>query len=340
MRQLTLLGPNRLEWLDAPTPALTSAKAALVRPLAVGVCDFDRALVSGRYTALPYPIAVGHEIVAEVIEVGPDVRTVRAGERVVLPLHISCGECSSCRSQRTNSCRARPPLSNYGLGARGGDFGGGLSDVLLVPYADGMAVPLPNELDPIDCAAVGCNLVDLYRSIAPYRAQAADERVLIVSGDASNMALYGVVLARALGLQVDMLDDAPERLAAAEALGARPRKLDAQASRSRDLYPVVVDCSGRPERLALALSLVGPDGVCTNVWPHTGAFSLPVGAMFMRNATFVTGQPHARALLPSVLDLMRRTGLTSTSIPVETMSWDSADRHFGRGEVKRIFVRA
>jgi threonine dehydrogenase-like Zn-dependent dehydrogenase len=203
-----------------------------------------------------------------------------------------------------------------------------------------MAVPVPLGLNAIDCAAIGCNLVDLYRSIAPYPSSLAEPSVLIVSGDAGNMALYGVVLARALGLpRIDFLDDDRERLAAAETLGARPIVLSDTAPRIKDLYPIVVDCSGIPRRLALALSLVSPDGVCTGVWPHTGACSLPVGAMFMRNATFVTGQPHARAHMGTVLRIMQERKLSSTSIPVEVLPWDSANEAFGTGAVKRIFTR-
>lgn len=334
MQQLTLTAPKTLEWLDVPAPRLTSDKAAIVRPVAVGVCDFDRALVQGRYTALPYPIALGHEIVAEVVEIGASVQNIAIGMQVVLPLHTSCGACSKCSGGFTNSCLSRKPLSNYGLGTRGGDVGGGMSELLNVPYADAMAVPMPEGLTATECAAVGCNLVDLYRTLASHIAAAPDSRVLIVGGQAHNMALYGIAIARALGAQsIDFLDDNAARLADAQTMGARTM------SETSDLYPIVVDCSGEPERLALALSKTGPDGVCTPVWPYVGSHPLPVGAMFMRNVTLVTGQPHARALMVPVLQLMQERAINSESIPVEVLAWDSATEHFGFGERKRIFVR-
>lgn len=336
MRQLTLTDRGVVAWVEVPEPALSSAAAAIVRPVAVAVCDFDRGLVSGRYTALPYPIALGHEIVAEVIEVGSEVRTIARGMHIALPLHISCGTCAKCGAGFTNSCSSRPPLSNYGLGARGGDWGGGMSDLLAVPFADAMAVPVPAGLDKVACAAVGCNLVDLYRTIAPYLAEERHSEILIVGGHAHNMALYGVAMARALGVSnVSFMDDETDRLAAAEGLGAKAVQLGDR----RQLYPIVVDCSGDPERLALALSLVGPDGVCTPVWPYVGTANVPIGAMFLRNATLVTGQPHARSHMEPVLDLMQRTGLSSISIPVDVLPWEEAPEKFGVGETKRIFVR-
>lgn len=338
MRQLTLTGEKTLEWLEVPKPVLTSETAAIVRPVAVAVCDFDRAVVGGRYPALPLPIAVGHEIVAEVVEIGTEVRNIAVGMSVVLPLHINCGGCPSCAARRTNSCTTRPPFSNYGLGSRAGDWGGGMSDFLSVPFADAMAMQVPEGLTAVDCAAVGCNLVDLHRTIAPYLTTFPDPTLLIVGGHAHNMALYGVAMAQALGVkEIAFLDDDDSRLAAAAALGAVPVTL-AEPAR-REGYNIVVDCSGDPDRLAIALSRVGPDGFCTPVWPYAGAAKLPVGAMFLRNATLVTGQPHARAHMDPVLQLMQDGKIGSTSIPVEILPWEDAPEKFGFGEIKRIFVR-
>jgi len=338
MRQLTAKGPNQVEWVEVPDPELTSPKAAMLRPVAVGVCDFDRGLVSGRYSTLPFPIALGHEIVAQVVEIGAEVKTLRQGQHVILPLHISCGECAPCTGGHTNSCDARKPLSNYGLGAAGGNWGGGMSDLLVVPYADAMAVPMPEGFTPADCAALGCNLVDLHRTMQPHLQAFPDPHVLIVSGHAGNMALYGVAMARALGIRkIDFLDDDERRLQAAASLGATTVRMG-QPLR-KEGYPIVVDCGADPERLAIALASVAKDGVCTPVWPYPGTAAVPIGQMFRKNVTLITGQPHARAHMDPVLRLMAEHGFGSKSIPVEVLPWDSADQLFGRGEVKRIFVR-
>lgn len=339
MRQLTLFEEKTVAWREVPEPSLKSAQSAIVRPVTVGVCDFDRALVVGRYKALPLPIGLGHEIVGEVVEVGSDVTAIKPGMHIILPLHVSCGTCRPCASGTTNSCTSRPPLSNYGLGARGGDWGGGMSDLLLVPFADAMAVPVPAGLDAVDCAAIGCNLVDLYRAIEPCLSMnALGNRLLLVGGQAHSMALYGIVIARALGVsEIDFVDDDRERLDAAGSLGARPIEISAHSA--RDLYQIVVDCSGDPARLAFGLSRAGPGGVCTTVWPYATPLELPIGQMFVRNVTLVTGQPHARALIGPVLELMQRTGVTSLSIPTEVLPWEQASEAFGLGQTKRIFVR-
>ena len=99
-------------------------------------------MVAGE-TPFPAPIALGHECVAEVVEVGDGVRGARPGALVSVPFQVSCGECVACRRGHTANCRTVPPFSMYGFGQAGSNWGGFLSDVVRVPYADHMLVPLP-----------------------------------------------------------------------------------------------------------------------------------------------------------------------------------------------------
>ena len=75
-----------------PTPELSGGVDALVRPIAVATCDLDAAVVAGR-APLPGPFAFGHEFVADVLEIGESVTSVRAGDRVIVPFQVSCGTC-------------------------------------------------------------------------------------------------------------------------------------------------------------------------------------------------------------------------------------------------------
>src|ERR1700694_5586338 len=116
MQQLNYVGPSELRWLDVPAPALDSAKAALVRPLAVATRDLDALIIAGA-SPIQAPFALGHECVAEVVEIGDQVRGVRPGQRVSVPFQISCGECSACRRGRTANCMSVTPMETYGFGA-------------------------------------------------------------------------------------------------------------------------------------------------------------------------------------------------------------------------------
>ena len=69
MRQLTITDDRSVEWQEAPDPLLHEANDAMVRPLAVALCDLDISIVRGA-APMPAPIALGHEFVAEVVQVG------------------------------------------------------------------------------------------------------------------------------------------------------------------------------------------------------------------------------------------------------------------------------
>ena len=93
---------------------------------------------------MPPGHAVGHEGLAEVVAVGDDVTTVRVGDRVVVPFQINCGQCSACRRGVTGSCASLPLMAMYGMAPPAGlDGGGFMSDLVLVPFADAMLLPVP-----------------------------------------------------------------------------------------------------------------------------------------------------------------------------------------------------
>src|SRR5258708_8943466 len=128
MLQLTYTAPRALQWREADEPALSSDDAALVRPRAVATCDLD-ALIVGGASPFPPPFAIGHECVAEVLDVGDAVASVRPGELVAVPFQISCGECSACRSGRSANCEGGAFMSTYGFGPAVEEAGGVMSGV-------------------------------------------------------------------------------------------------------------------------------------------------------------------------------------------------------------------
>src|SRR5262249_17095684 len=188
--QLTFLESGKLEWRDVPEPALQGPGEALVRPLAVATCDLDAAMIRGQAPA-PGPIALGHEFIAEVQTVGDQVTGFRPGHRVVGPFATSCGTCRFCQRGLTTNCATVSRGSMYGLGAAGGNWGGALSDLVRVPYADHMLVALPEGIEPEAVASAGDNIADAWRTVGPYLAQTPGAAVLIVGGGASgSLGLY------------------------------------------------------------------------------------------------------------------------------------------------------
>jgi alcohol dehydrogenase len=123
MRQLEIIGARWVEWREVPAPRLQGDGEALVRPLAVAMCDLDAVFLSGG-VPIAEPFALGHECVAEVLEVGDGVTSVAPGDRVVVPFQISCGTCAACAVGRTASCRTVPRGSAYGMQPLGGELRG------------------------------------------------------------------------------------------------------------------------------------------------------------------------------------------------------------------------
>ncbi|MDQ1698630.1 MAG: hypothetical protein QOG34_493, partial [Frankiaceae bacterium] len=241
MRSLVLEAPEQLAWHDVPEPQRQHEREAIVRPLAVATCGLDQPMIYG-LTPFAMPIQLGHECVAEVVD-GPE--TFQPGDKVVVPFQISCGTCPRCQRGQTGNCASVPALSMYGFGPLGGDWGGMLSDLALVPYAEAMLVPLPDGVDPNAVASVADNVPDGWRAVAPALAQRPGADVLVVGGLIGPIPLYAVDAGLALGAtSVTYVDTDPGRLAVAETLGATV--IEGQPDRSIGMWPVTVDGTGTP----------------------------------------------------------------------------------------------
>lgn len=338
MRRLRYDRPGVVVDEQAPDPALEGPREALVRPLAMATCDLDVAVLRGRYP-LPGPYALGHECVAEVVEVGADVAAVHPGDRVVVPFQISCGTCARCRAGLTGSCTTVPFRSSYGLGALGGEqWGGVMADLARVPFADAMLVPLPAGVDPVTVASAADNLPDAWRAVAPHLgADPAASTVLVFGGASGSIGLYAAGIAVALGAgRVEYADDDAARLALAERLGATPIVLPHDGR----LTPatVTVDASGDPARLRLALRALEPGGVCTGTAIYPGDTPVPLLGMYDVGVTFVTGRADARPPIPALLDLVAR-GFDPSVVTTTVVGWDDAPAALAAPTLKTVITR-
>jgi threonine dehydrogenase-like Zn-dependent dehydrogenase len=341
MKQLTFEEAGRCAWREVAEPEITTPEQALVRPVAVACCDLDVAVAQGR---LPMPPghAVGHEGLAEVVAVGDGVSSVGVGDRVVVPFQINCGHCRECRRGATGSCASVPLMAMYGMAPLAGlDGGGFMSDLVLVPYADAMLLPVPDAVGPIAIASLSDNIPDGWRGVGPYRAElasldAADRRVLVVGR--GSIGLYAAALAAALGAHVDYIDTDRDRLAAAEQLGATAHDRD-MPDRSWEPYPVTVHTSADLSQLAATLRATWPDGVCTDTGIYyQGPVEMPLLPMYTRGVRFVTGRVNARAVVPEVLDLLAAARDLSPAVD-RVVPWDDAPAVWPTMTGKTVFSR-
>jgi alcohol dehydrogenase len=340
MLQLTYTAPNALEWREAPEPALDSDAAALVRPRAVATCDLDALIIDGS-SPFQAPFPIGHECVAEVLDVGDAVSSLRPGQLVSMPFQISCGQCGPCHEGRTSNCAGVPFMSSYGFGPAVERWGGFLSDVVCVPYAEHMLVPVPAGLAPASVASASDNISDAWRAVGPPLAARPGAPVLVVGGAGpGSIGLYAAGLAVALGAEsVFYVDADAGRRETAGALGAQTL---AEMPERLGPFPVTVDSSADPAGLALALRSTAPDGICTSTGIYFGEQpGLPLLEMYTKGITFKTGRVDARTAMPHVLELSASGALRPELVTTRVVDWaDAADALLEGGWTKLVIERA
>jgi alcohol dehydrogenase len=339
MQQLVYAAPGQLDWREASDPALGSDRAALVRPLAVATCDLDAMIVKG---ASPFqaPFPIGHECVAEVVKVGDAVQGLAPGTRVSVPFQISCGECPSCLRGRSSNCAAVPMMSTYGFGPAVERWGGFLADLVEVPYAQHMLVPLPDGVAPASVASGSDNIADAWRAVGPQLEDDPGAPVLVVGGAAAgSIGLYAAAIAVALGSERVLYVDRDEgRRAIAASVGA---ETDGEIARRLGPFPVTVDASADPDGLTLALRSTAPDGVCTSCAIYFGEQpALPLLEMYTKGITFHTGRANAREALPAVHALVASGSLQPERVTSRVLAWDDAPAALlEEGWTKLVFER-
>lgn len=300
MRQLTFAEKGKVEWREVPDARLQSGIEAVVRPLVIGRCDLDVGFLKGAAPLLPGS-PIGHEMIGEIVDIGDAVHRVRPGQIVIVPSQISCGTCRNCWRGFTGRCLTVPLGAGYGMG-RAGDHGSAAADLVRVPFADAMLVPLPQGADPVAMIGAADMALDAWRAVAPQLQQRPGATVLVMGGSAAVIGIYAAGIAVALGAsRVDYVDDDEARLTQAARFGAnpirRPTELDS-------LYEIVVDADGEAETLVQAIRATEPEGLFTSVTIHMRPLTgLPLIEMYFKGLSFHTGRANVRSAIEPVLNL-------------------------------------
>jgi len=271
---------GKLVWREVEDLVVSSPLEAVVRPVASTTCDLDRGIVHG-LVPLGTDFPIGHECVAEVLEVGAAVQRVAVGDLVVVPWHISCGVCPPCRNALPTACTTVPGLQGYGASIAG-SWGGLFSEQARVPYADAMLTRLPTGVEPAAAAAV---------SSLP------------------SLGLFAVDQALAAGAQqVDYVDRSGRRRGVATTLGADVG-VDIDPGTQHLSYPVVIGATSDPALLREAVLCLTPGGHLSNAGMFFADTPLPLWEMYQRDVTISVGAVSVTPHVPAVLELLRQRRL-------------------------------
>jgi alcohol dehydrogenase len=331
-----------LAWEEVETPQMMEPRDALVRPIAVARCDLDPAIALGLYP-MPAPFVMGHEMVGEVVAVGEAISNVRVGDKVIVPFQLSCMTCAPCLRGHTNACVNVPSGTAFGLGPHGGiDLGGALAELVRVPWADVMLIPLPEGMDPVVAAGIPDNVSDGYRCVAAPLAERPGAPVLVVGGLAPSVGLYAVMAALALGSErVVYVDDDAARLELAVAAGAEvvDAKDQWDSLKLAERFPIVVDANVLDPGRNFALRSVEPCGVCTSVSGGASSRSnLPLQSMYLKGVRYEIGRVHACATARPVLDLVSSGALDPARIINKVVPFSEAVEGMILPVTKVVFV--
>jgi propanol-preferring alcohol dehydrogenase len=170
--------PLRLE--NRPAPPMPGPQEVLIKVHACGVCRTDLHIVDGDLPLPKRPVVPGHEIVGVIVDTGPDVVRLRAGDRVGVPwLGWVCGQCVFCRSGRENLC-ARARFTGY-------QIDGGFAEYTVAH--ERFCFPIPRDFSDVEAAPLLC------AGLIGYRA-------LRLTGDARCLGFYGFGAAAHIAAQV------------------------------------------------------------------------------------------------------------------------------------------
>src|SRR5947209_3888638 len=148
MKALCWCGTNRVQVETVPDPTIINPRDAVIRVTSTAICGSDLHLYNGYIPTLQKGDILGHEFMGEVVAVGPAVKNLKVGDRVVNPFPIACGNCWSCQQQLFSLCEnsnpnawmaeamwGHSPSGLFGYSHLVGGYAGGQAEYVRIPYA-------------------------------------------------------------------------------------------------------------------------------------------------------------------------------------------------------------
>ena len=163
--------------------------------------------------AINYPIIIGHEVLGEIVETGPDVQGFKSGDIVTLHCYLSCGHCRWCRVNRE-------PLCDNLLGFVGRHVDGGYAEFIKLPARNFIHVPegIDYKNHPAEVAVICDAIATPYKVVR--RARIAPLETVAVFGAGGGLGIHMVMMARWAHARVIAVDILAGKLAKCREVGA------------------------------------------------------------------------------------------------------------------------
>ncbi|MEA3095614.1 MAG: hypothetical protein QOJ04_6956 [Caballeronia sp.] len=231
MRALRWHGKHDIRCDTVPDPIIEEGRDAIIKVSTCAICGSDLHLFDGFMPTMESGDIMGHEFMGEVVEVGKDNKALQAGDRVVIPFTIFCGECDQCKRGNFSVCErsnrnkekadkvfGHTTAGLFGYSHLTGGYAGGQAEYVRVPMADTTHVKIPDDLTDEQVLFLGDIFPTGWQAAVNCDIQPDDTVAIWGAGPVGQMAIRSAVLLGAK--QVVVIDRVPERLAMAKEGGA------------------------------------------------------------------------------------------------------------------------
>ena len=327
MKALVYYGPGKRSWEDVADPGIDDPEDVVVRVDAFTICGTDLHILRGDVPEVAPGTILGHEALGTVEDVGPGVRTVSVGDRVLVSCITACGRCRYCRESRYGQC----------LGGGGWILGhtthGVQAEAVRVPFADGSVHRLPDEI-PDDAALMLADVLPTSYEVGVLTGGVRPGDTVVVVG-AGPIGLGAVMSARLVGaLSVVVVDPVESRRAAATALGATHA-----VSPDDDVAGLVgslsdglgadvsIEAVGLPQTFDQAVAAVRPGGRVANVGVHGRPTTLHLEELWIRDVTITTGLVDT-STTPTLMRLLSAGRLDAARLVTHRFTMDEVPRAY------------
>jgi threonine dehydrogenase-like Zn-dependent dehydrogenase len=232
MKALVWRGTADIRCESVPDPSIEHERDAIIKVTSCAICGSDLHLYDHFMPGMKSGDIMGHETMGEVVDVGPaSKKSLKIGDRVVIPFTIVCGECEQCRRgnfsvcERTNRNKkiadtvfGHSTAGLFGYTHLTGGYPGGQAEYLRVPFADKTHIKVPDGISDERLLFLSDIFPTGWQAAAQCDIQPTDTVAIWGCGPVGQMAIRSAVLLGAE--QVVAIDRLPERLSMARAGGA------------------------------------------------------------------------------------------------------------------------
>jgi threonine dehydrogenase-like Zn-dependent dehydrogenase len=237
MKALCWEGKHSIQVKSVREPKILRPDDAIIKITTAAICGSDLHLYNGYIPSMKKGDILGHENMGIVVEVGPSVKKVKVGDKIVVPFDIGCGHCHHCEVEEYSACDNSNPNrymvdAVYGHGGAGmfgyahmnGGYAGGQAEYLRVPYVDTNSLVVPNEVEDEKVLFLSDILPTGWMAAENCNIKPGDTVAIWGAGPVGQMAIRSAFLMGAE--RVISIDHYKERLKLSEEAGAETINFD------------------------------------------------------------------------------------------------------------------